>query len=69
MAEDQEELRPGLPGRLSLVPGPGDEYSKNITLVVQLGEEVITMFARHQHKSHHFAHLLREWLHRCNPYA
>ncbi len=36
---------------------------------VTQGEEVITMFARHPHKSHHFAHHLREWLHRCDPYA
>ena len=32
-------------------------------------EEVIEMFTRHSHKPHHVLHHLREWLHRCNPYA
>jgi len=27
------------------------------------------MFTRHPHKSHHFTKHMREWLHRCNPYA
>jgi hypothetical protein len=42
---------------------------KNKTQGVRLDKEVIKMSTRHPHKPHHVISHMREWLHRCNPYA
>ncbi len=52
-----------------LCQGHGAENAGDTTREAHRDEEVITMFARHSHKPHHFAHHVREWLHRCNPYT